>query len=223
MCGPHVSLASVLGCCLILASCYRVAPDISQAEVPQPGMALILASVTQTSDGDPTPFHDKAIFYFSSKNGGHRFRIESAEIHRPILGPPNHARADAGLEAVHGKLYAVQVQPGTYQLDRIKVEWPSQQEIALASPVEINVTEGDIVYIGNLDAAFCIRHAYANQYGVAGVKLSANDRSSRDIPLFRAKFLLLRQVRIEKRMISNSRLQQQTANLASQCLCRKNC
>jgi hypothetical protein len=219
----HRRLASVVGCCLLLTGCYRVATNISQAEVPQPGLALVLASVTQTSDGDPTPFDDRAIFYFSRKYGDHRFRLESAEIHRPILGPPNYARTDTGLEAVHGKLYAVHVPSGTYQLDHFKVEWPSQQEIRLAAPVEINVNEGDIVYIGNLDAAFCIRHAYANQYGVVGVKLSANDQSSRDIPLLRAKFSSLRHVQIEKRMINNASLQQQTAALASQCMCRKNC
>jgi len=219
----HRSLASVVGCCLLLTGCYRLATNISQAEVAQPGVALVLASVTQTSDGGPTPFNDRAMFYFSNKDGGHRFRLESAEIYRPVLGPPNYAKADAGLEAVHGKLYAVHVPSGTYQLDHFKVEWPSQQEIRLAAPVEIDVVEGEVVYIGNLDAAFCIRHAYANQLGIAGVKLSVNDQSSRDIPLLRARFSSLRHVKIEKRMIDNSSLQQQTARLASRCMCRKNC
>ncbi len=220
---PHRSLAAVVGCCLLLTGCYRLAANVSEAEVAQPGRALVLASVTQTSDGDPTPYDDRAMFFFSNKDGSHRFRLESAEIHRPILGPPNRARADAGLEAVHGKLYAVHVPSGTYQLVHFKIEWPSQQEIRLAAPVEINVKDGDVVYIGNLDAAFCIRHAYANQYGIAGVKLSVTDRSSRDIPLLRARFSSLRHVSIEKRMIDNSGLQQQTASLAGQCMCKRNC
>jgi hypothetical protein len=130
-----------------------MATNIPQALDPQAGQPLVLASVTQTSDGDPAPFDDRAIFYFSSHDGNHRFRLESAEIYRPILGPPNYAITDTGLEAVHGKLTAVHVPSGSYKLERFRVGFPSQQEIVLATPVEFNVTEGDIVYIGNLDAA----------------------------------------------------------------------
>jgi hypothetical protein len=220
---PCGRLALSLAAVLWLGGCYPLAANLGPAGMPQPGMALVLASVTQSSDGDPTPFHDRALFYFSSHDGRHRFRLESAQIHRPVLGPPNRALADAGLEAVHGRLYATPVPAGSYRLERFKVEWPSQQEIALAAPIEVRVGEGEAVYIGNLHAAFCIRHAYANQAGLAGVTLSVQDRAARDLPLLRARHPSLRQTTITPRVLDDARLRQQTAPLAEPCACWRNC
>jgi hypothetical protein len=60
------------------------------------------------------------------------------------------------------------------------------------------------VYIRNLDDAFCIRHAYANQYDIAGVRLSVNNNSDRDIPLLRENFHALRHISIDRRVADNS-------------------
>jgi hypothetical protein len=81
----------------------------------------------------------------------------------------------------------------------------------------VELSAGEVVYIGNLDAAFCIRHAYANQYGIAGVRLYVNDKSDRDIPLLREKFHALRNISIDRRVLNDSFMQQQLGYLSQCC------
>lgn len=208
---------------LLAGSCALPALNLERDQATlQPNMALLVGSVTQSSDGKPSPFHDRAIFHFGEKTGNIRFHLDSAEIERPILGPPNRALTDRGLEDVNGKLFAVQLPPGTYQLERFLIEG-TKQRIAFSRPLGVELSAGEIAYIGNLDAAFCVRHAYANQAGVAGVVISVNDRRDRDIRLLRERFAALRRASIGDKVLDNSLLQPQAAPLARQCSCWKNC
>ena len=210
-------------CALVVGGCSFHAVNIERGQqVLQPNTALLVGSVSQTSDGKPSPFHERAMFYFSDTAGGTRFRLDSAQIERPLLGPPNHAMADRGLEDVNGKLFAVQLPAGSYQLHFFQIEG-TQQKIELERPLRFELSAGEVAYIGNLDAAFCIRHAYANQAGVAGVVVSVRDRADRDFRLLGERFASLRQKPVAHRVLDNSLLQPQVARLARQCRCWKNC
>ncbi len=212
-----LTVAMSMGGC----STYRLAGDLADPAAASAG--IIVGSITQTSDGGVVRFDDPAIFYFESVQGSERFRLQSADIHRPWHGPPNIALADHGLAHVHGKLFAVALPAGDYRLSRFAVAWPSQQTATFASPPGFTLRPGEVVYVGNLDAGFCVRHAYANQAGVAGVQLSSKDHFDRDVPLLRQRFAALRTANIVKRMLDNELLRQQSAALRRQCACERNC
>ena len=156
------------------------------------------------------------MFFCKEKEGPYRFRLEPAAIERPLTAP-NTALADRGLEEQHGKLFAVRLEPGIYQLVRFAVRWPSQQNIDFSEPIEFGIFPNEPVYLGNLAVHFCIRHAYANQYGLSGVIVTANDLLARDAPLLRNKFIGLRRLRIAKKVISQADLQERTASLGRGC------
>jgi hypothetical protein len=208
-----LALFTISGCGI-----YLKAPNIEEVDIAaDPGTSFIVGSVTQSSDGDPAPFDDRVAFYFRKKDGSRRFRLESAEIIRPVMGPPNKALADRGLEEQHGTLFAVQLQPGIYQLVRFAIEWPSQQNVNFSDPIEFELLPGEVIYLGNLDARFCVRHAYANQYGVSGVIVSVTDHMSRDAPFLRDKFIALQQASMTRKVISNAELQERAGFLRNGC------
>lgn len=210
----------VLLALLATSSCgiYLEAPNIGEVDIAaSPGFSYIVGSVTQSSDGDPDRFDDQAEFYFKREDGSNRFRLESAEIIRPFTGPPNKALADIGLEEQHGMLFAVRLQPGTYQLVRFAIEWPSQQNVDFSDPITFEVPIGEVIYLGSFNAHFCVRHAYANQYGVSGVIVSVTDQISRDAPLLRDRFIALRRANIVKNVISDAQLQERVGSLRDGC------
>jgi hypothetical protein len=192
-----------------------------------PGAGLLVGSVTQSSDGDPSPYHNKVGFIFTPKGSGRRIGrgtllLKSGD---DVLYPlyPKSWLEDRGLEDVNGRLFAVTVQPGTYVLDGFYIDAPGYKYHELAGSVTFEIVAGEILYVGNFDGAFCVRHAYANQYGVVGAKLSVNDRSGRDIPLLRDKFRYLQHEPIEVRVPDSAALQQKAKPLSKWCDCYKKC
>ena len=192
-----------------------------------PDTGLLVGSITQTSDGDPTPFHAKVGFIFGPQGGSdglgfYTFRLKSGEDTRLFLYPESWLE-DRGLEDVNGRLFATTVAPGIYALLGFYIDAPGYRYHKIPDPITFEVTSGEVLYLGNLDGAFCVRHVYANQYGVAGVRLSVNDRSDRDFPLLKNKFIALRNVEIKKRLIDNDDLERQMANLSKWCDCYRDC
>jgi hypothetical protein len=202
--------------------------DISETAERWPlDTGLLVGSITQTSDGDPNPFHEKVGFVFGPKDGSdvfglNTFQLKSGQDTRPFLYPKSWLE-DRGLEDVNGRLFATALRPGVYALLGFYVDAPGYQYHRFANPIAFEVTSGEVLYLGNFHAACCIRHAYANQYGVAGIQLSVNDKSSRDYPLLRNKFISLRNVDIDKRLLNNDELEQQAMKLSKWCDCERNC
>lgn len=195
-------------------------------EVP-PGVGLLMGSVTQTSDGVPTPYHNKLGFIFTREGNNKRYGPNALLLKSgdDVLYPlyPESWLEDKGLEDVNGRLFAVTLQPGTYVLDGFYIDAPGYKYHDLAGSVTIEIGAGEILYVGNLDGAFCVRHAYANQYGVVGVRLSMNDKSDRDIPLLREKFRYLRNELVEVRVPDDSALQRKALSLSKWCDCYRKC
>ena len=188
---------------------------------------LLVGSITQASDGSPTPFDEKVGFIFGPMGGSgylgfDTFRFKSGEDTRPFLYPESWLE-DRGLEDVNGRLFATAVSPGVYALLAFYIDAPGYRYHKLANPIAFEVMSGEVLYLGNFDAAFCVRHAYANQSGVAGVRLSVNDRSDRDFPLLKNKFSILRSVEIGKRLLDSKALERQMVNLSKWCDCYRDC
>lgn len=197
------------------------------AELLPAGTGLLVGSITKTSDGDPTPYNAKVGFIFGPKDssvglGFDTFRFKSGEDTRPFLYPESWLE-DSGLAEVNGRLFATDVSPGIYALLGFYIDAPGYRYHKIADPITFEVKSGEILYLGNFDASFCVRHAYANQYGVAGVRLSVNDQSERDFPLLKNKFSALRNVAIDKRLLDSKALEQQMIHLSKWCDCDRDC
>lgn len=216
-------LSAICGSCINLPQ-----NNISEtAERLPAGTGLLVGSITQTSDGSPTPYDEKVGFIFGPKGssvdfGLDTFRFKSGEDTRPFLYPESWLE-DRGLEDVNGRLFATAVSPGVYALLAFYIDAPGYHYHKIPDPITFEVTSGEVLYLGNFDAAFCVRHAYANQYGVAGVRLSVNDRSDRDFPLLKNKFMALRSVVINKRLLDSKALERQMVDLSKPCDCYRDC
>ena len=216
-------------CSLSFAGCMNLPASEIDAESGQisPTSGLLVGSVTQTSDGIPESYHNEVGFVFrpatdNNYSGFKSLRIKSAKIARPLF-EPNHSLAERGLEKLNGKLFAVPVDPGAYKLECFYIDAPGYKYHCLEHPLAFEIRAGDIQYLGNLDAAFCIRHAYANQYGIAGVALTINDESGRDIPMLKDKYRSIRNVSIETRVLDNSAMQKQLGFQSQCCTGEKKC
>jgi hypothetical protein len=225
----RASACLLILCSLSIAGCLNLPASEIDAESDQipPATGLLVGSVTQTSDGVPEPYHTVVGFILNpatdnNYSGFKSLRLKSAEIVRPIF-EPNRSLADHGLEEANGKLFAVPVKPGTYKLECFYIDAPGYKYHCLEHPLVFEIKAMEILYLGNFDAAFCIRHAYANQYGVAGVALSINDESVRDIPMLKNKYRPIRNASIATRVLDNSSLQKQMGYLSQCCLSNRKC
>lgn len=227
---PWHKACVILGFIVILDGCMHLPQNINVSETTAqlpPNTGFLVGSVTQTSDGDPSPFHSTVSLTFgplgdSKSSGSSTFRLRSGEDTHHLLLPESWYH-DRGLEDVNGRLFATAVIPGTYALLGFRIEGSGYKYHKIANPITFQVSSGEVVYLGNLDAAFCVRHAYANQYGVSGVRLSVNDRADRDVPLLKNKVLALRNTTVQKRLLDGDELKLQTIELSKWCDCDHKC
>jgi hypothetical protein len=158
--------------------------------------------------------HSEVTFSFDNVAGGGRFFLHNARL--GWTGPA----ADKGLEAEHGRLFAVPAPPGTYELRKISLWFQSTVEAVLPEPPRVTVAAGDVVYVGNLTVENCYS-VYVGPDGrrvrstVVGGFPAVNDRSARDLPLLRATYPALREAVIDVRVLAGADVSVQASDRLS--------
>lgn len=176
-----------------LAGCGSIHP--SMAELSRNGdtvdlsrMAVVVGSVTQT---DPMlPGRNSYIevrFGFTGPDTDVRFRVTNAQLGLRHLTEPD---ADRGLEPIHGRLFALLLPPGTYELGKVTLWFQATVEATLSAPPQVTVAAGEVAYVGNLEVKNCYSE-YVRPDGqrvrstVVGGFPTVNDRSHRDLVLLK--------------------------------------
>ena len=175
-----------------------------------PGTGIIVGSVTA-----PMVLHywDICLFHYrklgDSKSGVLESASPTANLlwmkDRPI--EPGGTGPDPGLEQQLGRLFAVELAAGTYEIYQLDT-----RETALIhmQPVRFEVRSGEIIYIGNLHVHYCLytpdRHAYRGR--INGGIPSVHDEAQRDLPLLVRKFPALAGAKILPAVIDDDAWQE---------------
>lgn len=196
------AVALTAGCSFI----YLDAPELPRDEraVDRSSVAVLVGSVTQSDPLLPARnSYSDVTFSFDSPAGGGRFRLKNAQLGLRHMAAPD---ADEGLEEVHGRLFAVPVAPGAYELRKVSMWFQATVEAVLAEPLRVTVSAGEVVYIGNL----AVENCYSAHVGPDGRRVrstvvggfpSVNDESVRDLRLLRAVYPALREAVIDVRVL----------------------
>lgn len=100
---------------------------------------------------------------------------------------PGGTGPDPGLEQQLGRLFAVELAAGAYEIFQLDV---NRRLLIHMQPVRFEVQAGEILYIGNLHVHYCLykpdRRVYRS-YVNAGIP-SVRDEAQRDLPLLIRKF-----------------------------------
>lgn len=216
----HACLPAVLLAVAGLAGCSSIHPGISELSrngesVDLSRMAVLVGSVTQTDPMLPERNSYTVVrFGFKGLDTGVRFRVTNAQLGLRHLMAPD---ADRGLEPVHGKLFALSVPPGTYELQKVTLWFQATVEATVSTPPQVTVAAGEVVYVGNLEVENCYSE-YVRPDGqrvretVVGGFPTVNDRGARDLILLRETYPALRDVSIESRVLDDRELVQQAGD-----------
>lgn len=193
------------GIALILLQACSLDPvrniDPDRPVTLSPGMGMIVGSVTAPRIG-----HYWEISHFQYRRLGESYSgtLQSASPSSNALWIKNHpvqpggTVPDPGLEQQLGRLFAVELPAGVYeifQLDMNMGRWNYSNSglLMYMQPVRFEVRLGEILYIGNLHVRYCLykpdRRVYRG-YVNAGIP-SIRDEAQRDLPLLLRKFPVL--------------------------------
>jgi len=100
---------------------------------------------------------------------------------------PGGTGPDPGLEDQLGRVFAVELSAGTYEIYQLD---GSKGLLTHMQPARFVVRPGEIRYLGNLHVRYCLykpHHRVYRSYVNAGIP-SVRDEGQRDLPLLRRKF-----------------------------------
>lgn len=200
-----VATLAIAGCSYV----YLPARELPRGAAPHgPVSAVLTGSVAQP---DSRQHSTRVLFRLRSVDGRHRFTLENA----PSYTGDRQSRADPGLEAVNGRLFAVPVEPGEYEVHSVRYENASGVEAEVGDALRFNVSAGETLYIGSLEIRPCYS-LYLRPDGQAvpqvavGGTPGVRDESSRDLPLLRTTYPDLKGRQIAVRVLDGDRLAERT-------------
>jgi len=133
---------------------------------------------------------------------------------------PGGTGPEPGLEEELGRLFAVELETGIYEIYQLD---GNNGPLMQMQPARFMVQPGEILYLGNLHVRYCLykpdRRVYRS-YVSAGIP-SVRDEAQRDLPLLRRKFPALARSKILPAVIDDSAWQelQETELLQSDMEC----
>ena len=209
-----LTAALVAGGCSFV---YWPAQELPRGHRSAEPVATVLAgSVTQ-----PDSRHNETdvLFRLRRTDGRHRFSVQNS----PSYAGDPRSRADAGLEAVNGRLFAVPVEPGEYEIHSVRYTNARGFEAEAGDAVRFTVNAGEVVYVGSLEIRPC-HSLYLRPDGepvpmvAVGGTPGVRDESARDLPLLRALYPDLRDRRIAVRVLDGAALARRTqAQMTASC------
>ena len=163
------------------------------------GKGIIVGSVTAPFADH---YHEVVYFYFQSVGGEKKFKgmITSATSYKnPLIsGPP--ACDEDGLDQECGRLFAIKLPTGKYQIYNIRVGNNYFKEIV---PSTFVVTEGEVTYVGDLHVDFCVGLPHSLRGAILGADVSIIDNFERDEILLKRKFTLLSSLPINTELLQD--------------------
>lgn len=194
---------------LLLPGCVidrQAGIDPGKAIILSPDTGIVVGSVTA-----PMVQHYWEIGHFRYRRLGESTGgvLESASAtanyhwgkNRPI--EPWGVGPDAGLEQELGRLFAVELPAGTYEIYQLDARGRALIDMP---PVRFEVTAGAVRYLGNLHVAYCLYAPDLPSYrGYINAGLpSVRDQSQRDLRLLLQKFPSLKDKPIGTAVIDDS-------------------
>jgi len=120
---------------------------------------------------------------------------------------PGGVGPDSGLESQLGRLFAVELEVGTYEIYQLDT---TGNILIHMQPVRFDVRPGEIIYLGNLHVRFCLytpnRRAYRS-YVNGGIP-SVQNEAQRDLALLVLKFPFLKGMQIVPAIINDNAWQE---------------
>jgi len=120
---------------------------------------------------------------------------------------PGGKGPDPGLEDELGRLFAVELEAGTYEIYQLHGNKGPQTQM---QPTRFVVRPGEILYLGNLHVHYCLYKPDQRVYrgNVSAGIPSVRDKVQRDLPLLRRKFPALARSNISSAVIDDSAWQE---------------
>lgn len=160
---------------------------------------LILGSVT-------APFvdhyHEVILFHYRSVGDGGKTagRLTSARSPGWIPGVP--ACDEEGLPEQCGRLFAVSLPAGDYEIYGVQEQSPGET-IYEMPPLRFTVAQGRASYLGNMHTAFCQGLVRSTRGAILGGDLLIRDERERDLALLETRYPQLRGSDIETQLLAN--------------------
>jgi len=206
--GTYAGLAAALvaaGCAYV----YLPARELPRGVRSDTSLTAVLAG----SVAQPDSRHNETgvLFRLRRTDGRHRFALQNA----PSYANDRYSRADPGLEAVNGRLFAVPIEPGEYEIHSVRYTNARGFEAEVGDAVRFTVDAGEVVYIGSLEIRPC-HSLYRRPDGqpvptvAVGGTPGVRDESARDLPLLRAMYPDLQDRGIAIRVLDGTALAQRT-------------
>lgn len=178
---------------------------------------IIVGSVTSPGDPDFGPGHDYARSihtYRSVSDEGFVGALTSAHERIVPFAEPD-PRLEAGLEAVNGRLFVVELPPGEYEFmlaepapaDSVNTGGYERWEVPLTGH-RFTVLPRTVTYIGDLESRVCRGWVYARFCsvsscdGIQAVSGRIFDRFDRDWPLLAERFPFLQEASVQRSVIT---------------------
>jgi len=201
-----VSLALLNAC--VVGNDRNISPTQPVLLAPETG--LVVGSVTA-----PMVQHywDISHFRYRKPGGVDSGALESASPTGDFLWfkglaiQPGGKGPDPGLEGELGRLFAVELEAGTYEIYQLH---GSRGPLTNLQPARFVVLPGEILYLGNLHVRYCLYkpdHRVYRSYVAAGIP-SVRDKLQRDLALLRRKFPALARSNISPAVIDDSAWQE---------------
>jgi hypothetical protein len=179
--------------------------DANQAVALTNGMGMIVGSVTAPK---VEHYWEISTIYYRKFAESEYGQLRSAspvsnafwQKDRPV--EPGGIGPDPGLEAQLGRLFAIELSAGEYEIFRICFGHTCLQ----LEPAQFEVSEGEIRYVGNVDVRYCLYAPKLRVYRgrVHGAIPRVRDEASRDLALLRRKFPALQGSEISKSIIDDT-------------------
>ena len=192
------------GCCLVLVSlwlagCAARQQDIAADSPPRlHGTGVVLGSVTSLADQTRSPpWQESSSYFFRSTDNPEVTGVVRSGGSNNLSGWDEQPCAADGLEQACGRLFALELPAGTYQITAVQVNnlgsrhaiYPAAAYSRLLENVYFTVQAGELRYLGNLESRVCV--GAAGSYGnleVWAVRGEVRDEHARDWPLLTNKF-----------------------------------
>ena len=117
-----------------------------------------------------------------------------------LIGIPSCS--EGGLPQQCGRLFAITLPPGNYEIYRAIVMHRGEFQQIL--PAGFTVTKGKVSYLGSLSVTFCAGMVTRYRGNILGANVSIKDEYERDVLLIRERFDALHNVSVDKRLLSDN-------------------
>ena len=150
-------------------------------------------------------YHETVLFHYRSvdDDGQQNGVLTSGTQHKIIYPYPFVPLCDSdSLESQCGRLFAVQLPVGNYEIYRVVII--GREDFQIIEPLLFKVEKEKTSYLGNLHMTFCQGLVRNTRGNILGGDISIKDEFDRDIVLLKRKYNGLSAISIKKQLLQNT-------------------